>query len=146
MINQKSLTLTGTVDTLPDLPVFTAVGEIIAIHDRLLERGGRVPVALSAAVEQLRQAVRLDPLPVPALMNVRVLDRGNPVTAVRTVTVPAVCPSCDGPRGRELVELHSWVHGISMTYDGWVNPCGHVDTNDAVLVEARRFNDIVRGA
>lgn len=154
MLTKQNLTLSGTTDVLPGVPVTTAVdtavGEVLTIHDRLINRGVLMPVALTAAVEQLRQAVRLEsslPQQVP-LMNVRVLDRGshvNSVTAVRTVTIPATCPTCDGPRGQELVELRTYVHGTAMVYDQWVNPCGHVDSYAAVLVEARRFNELVRG-
>lgn len=154
MLTKQNLTLSGTTDVLPGVPVTTAVdtavGEVLTIHDRLINRGVLMPVALTAAVEQLRQAVRLEsslPQQVP-LMNVRVLDRGDSVTsiaAVRTVTIPAICPRCSGPRSQDLVELHSWIHGIEMVYDQWVNPCGHVDSYAAVLVEARRFNELVRG-
>ncbi|MFJ8966093.1 hypothetical protein ACIRG5_42555 [Lentzea sp. NPDC102401] len=155
MLTTKDLTLSGTIDAVADVPVTTArdtaIAEVIAMHDFAIDRDLLVPTVLTAAVEQLRQAVRLDaPLKAPvSLMNVRVLDRGtsiNSITAVRTVTIPAVCPACGGPRGQELMELHSHIYGIGMTYDRWDNPCGHNDTYEAVLVEARRFNDLVRGA
>lgn len=149
MITTKDLTPLDTTSAVASVRIttaqHTAVGEVLAIHDRLLEQGAQIPTPLTAAVEQLRQAVRLEaPLTIP-LMNVRVLDRTGHVTAVRTLTIPAICPSCGGPRSQDLVETHSWIHGIKMTYDRWTNPCGHTDMYEGVLVEARRFNKLVRG-
>lgn len=152
MIKQQNLTLSGTTDVLPGVPVTTvvdtAISEVLVIHDRLADRGVNPPVALSAAIEHLRQAVRLEApfKPSVPLMNIRVLDRSGPVTVTRTVTVPAICPRCGGPRGQELVELVSYVHGIAMRHDRWTNPCGHVDTATELLSEAARFDAIVRGA
>lgn len=144
MITTKDLTSPGVPVTTA---VDTAAGEVIAIHDHLLNRDYAVPQALSAAVEQLRQAVRVEaPLPAQVpLMNVRVLSRAGAVTAVRSVTIPAICPTCGGPRSQEFAELRSFIHGMSMVYDRWNNPCGHFDSHEAVLVEARRFNELVRG-
>lgn len=122
----------------------TAVGEVLATHDRLVERGERFPLDLSAAIEQLRQAARLEtPLVLPQLMTVRVLDRSGAVTAPRTVTIPAVCPACGGPRSTDLTEAASMVHGMVMRFDCWSNPCGHVDKPAAVLMEANRFHQLV---
>lgn len=103
----------------------------------------RLPMAVVAAVDAVIAAFRTSSTDeVPPLMTVRVLDRSGAVAAVRTVTVPAVCIRCGGPRGR-LFTVESTVHGITMPCDQWLNDCGHQDNAQAVLMEARRFADLV---
>lgn len=59
--------------------------------------------------------------------------RGGPI--VRTVTIPAVCPVCGGPRG-EVQGHNACEDGEYFHINVWFNDCGHVDLYDAVLVEA----------
>lgn len=78
-------------------------------------------------------------------MTVRVGDRSSwsygRVLPVLTVTIPAVCPRCGGPRGEpEELEFSEWVlHRGKVTYSThrWFNPCGHVDLHQDVVREAR---------
>jgi hypothetical protein len=74
-------------------------------------------------------------------MTVRVVDRGTSRSYtgvnIRTVTIPAVCPKCGGPRGGKYP--HNFCEdGEWMNCDRWDNPCGHTDYYSAVLEEARR--------
>lgn len=76
-------------------------------------------------------------------MTVRVVDRrhGNLPTDyvspwIRRVTIPTCCPQCGGTRGTpQPYRFHE--DGDWLECDRWSNPCGHIDTYDAVLVEAR---------
>jgi len=54
----------------------------------------------------------------------------------RTVILKWECPICGGPRG-ELFEGLSYDGSRRMTVHCWKNPCGHVDTYDAVRAEAQ---------
>ena len=76
----------------------------------------------------------------PATMTVRVIDRGTGRgyngLAIRTVTIPAVCPTCGGPRG-EATGHYFCEDGAWYTCDRWQNSCGHIDMYSAVLAEAR---------
>ncbi|MDI9836209.1 hypothetical protein [Streptomyces sp. KAU_LT] len=57
---------------------------------------------------------------------------------VVTVSISARCPVCGGPRGTDFPGLHKFVHrGVHLTVNHWRNPCGHVDTYEAVLAEGR---------
>lgn len=53
----------------------------------------------------------------------------------RTVTLPWVCPQCGGPRGEPFPTV-SYDGSRRLACDGWVNPCGHLDTYAAVRQEA----------
>lgn len=117
----------------------TAVGDLFTLYEAMNTVGTPVPTALVAGFEQVRQALRLDQ---PNLMTVRILDRSHPVTAVRTVTVPAVCIRCGGRRG-DPFEVRSTVHGMTFRTEFWDNPCGHLDSAQAVLAEARRYAALV---
>lgn len=71
-------------------------------------------------------------------MQVRVVDRGKPGirgyqgVVVRTVTIPDYCPVCAGPRGNPYrYRFHE--DGDWYECDRWENPCGHVDTYEAIL-------------
>lgn len=72
-------------------------------------------------------------------MTVRVVDRGTQqgytYPAIRTVTISAHCP-IDGQRRGEPYGYRFAEDGDYLTCDRWTNPCGHVDTYDAVLKEA----------
>lgn len=54
---------------------------------------------------------------------------------IRTLTISANCPACQGPRGEPQGQntcddgAYYWVHI-------WTNPCGHVDLYADVVVEA----------
>lgn len=50
------------------------------------------------------------------------------------VTIPAVCSTCGGPRG---IPRHGRIG--SKNGDEWENPCGHVETTQAMREEARAF-------
>lgn len=117
----------------------TAVAEVLAMHDRYIERGTVFPIPFTAAIEQLRQAARLD---APQLMTVRVLNYVDRRPTVTTITVPAVCISCGGPRGRVRAEQFQ-VLGERFVYDVWSNGCGHRDTAEALLREANRYHELV---
>lgn len=79
-------------------------------------------------------------------MIVRVRDRAaespwgsgpiNPI--VRTVTIPATCPRCGGPRGA-ATNLNQIDDGAHYSVDTWSNDCGHVDIYADVVKEARAF-------
>ena len=73
-------------------------------------------------------------------MTVRVIDRGKSRSytgvTVRTVTIPATCPTCGGPRG-EPRNHNQCEDGDWLSVDVWKNPCGHVDSYTDVLAEAR---------
>lgn len=79
-------------------------------------------------------------------MTVRIRDRAveapwgsGPISpAVRTVTIPAVCPECGGPRG-EPHNLNQCEDGAHYSTDVWANPCGHVDMYPAVAREAAQL-------
>lgn len=58
---------------------------------------------------------------------------GGPI--LRTVTVPATCPRCGGPRG-DVREQRQHDDGEWVSVSRWENPCGHVDGYRAVLAEA----------
>jgi hypothetical protein len=73
-----------------------------------------------------------------AMMTVRVPDRRHsPVghATIREVTIAATCPVCGGPRGVPFNHNFS-DDGEWMACDRWANPCGHLDTYEAVLIEA----------
>lgn len=53
------------------------------------------------------------------------------IIGTRTVTMGAFCPECGGPRG-DTVRFRTGV----WSYDGWTNPCGHLDEYIAILEEA----------
>jgi hypothetical protein len=55
--------------------------------------------------------------------------------AIRTVTIPAVCPTCGGPRGAAR-GFNQHEDGVWFNVDVWDNPCGHVDYYRAVIREA----------
>ncbi|MFE7954443.1 hypothetical protein [Streptomyces sp. NPDC057413] len=79
-------------------------------------------------------------------MTVRVCDRGEGRSyvgvTIRTVTVPATCPQCGGPRGADTVNAWRFCEdGEWYTVDRWTNPCGHVDMYAAVLREARAITE-----
>jgi hypothetical protein len=52
-----------------------------------------------------------------------------------TVTLRWVCPVCGGPRG-EVHPTISYDGSRRLGCDGWTNPCGHLDTYDAIRLEA----------
>lgn len=73
---------------------------------------------------------------MPERMTVRIPVGG---AEVRTVAVRPHCPDCGGPRGWDRVEpVTIRVGAVALTYDQWPNPCGHVDTPEAVRAEADR--------
>ena len=54
---------------------------------------------------------------------------------VRTVTIPASCPTCGGVRG--IPSMHRQYEGGEwFLVDVWTNPCGHLDMYDDVIREA----------
>lgn len=81
--------------------------------------------------------------PAPQTMTARIRVReleapwGSGLTSpfVTTVEIPAVCPTCGGPRGvpRNLNQVEDGAH---YSVDVWDNPCGHVDAYEAVAREA----------
>lgn len=77
-------------------------------------------------------------LPAPETMTVRVADRRHdPVghATIRTLTIPATCPVCGGPRG--LPYNHNFCDdGDWKACDRWDNPCGHHDAYDGLLAAA----------
>ena len=80
----------------------------------------------------------------PLTMTVRVCDRatgrGHADVTVRTVTIPANCPVCGGPRGVDTVyNHHIFEDGEWYVVDRWDNPCGHDDLPADVLREARAY-------
>lgn len=109
------------------------------------QHGNRLPLPVQAAVDAVVAACRVSntdlTAPVP-LMTVRILDRWGAVAKVRAVTIPAVCVRCGGPRG-EAFEINSLVHGFTYVSDFWANPCGHHDTAQAALIEARRYAEVI---
>lgn len=78
-------------------------------------------------------------------MEVRVRDRsaepawgsGPARIVVRRVEIDDTCPKCGGPRG-EARNLNQSDDGEFYSVDVWENPCGHVDTYSAVVLEAAR--------
>ncbi|MER6816115.1 hypothetical protein ABT299_43200 [Spirillospora sp. NPDC000708] len=72
-------------------------------------------------------------------MTVRVPDYGPGLRArpvkVTTVTIRTRCPRCGGPRGKPAPTLRG-MRGQTHEVDIWTNPCGHVDLNTDVLIEA----------
>jgi hypothetical protein len=52
-----------------------------------------------------------------------------------TVTLRWVCPVCGGPRG-EIRPAISYDGSRRLGCDGWINPCGHLDTYAAARLEA----------
>ncbi len=84
-----------------------------------------------------------EPVPeLPERMTVRVCDwlsdqEGDGLGVV-TVTVAARCATCGGPRGHDTLTWAEFTDGgVEFTVDRWTNPCGHLDTYDAILQEAR---------
>lgn len=80
--------------------------------------------------------------PMPASMTVRVPNHdrrpGQPGAAVVTVTIRPHCPVCGGPRGWDTVTSHPFVvNGEPFMRDTWSNPCGHQDSYEHVITEAR---------
>ncbi|MDH6284501.1 hypothetical protein [Prescottella agglutinans] len=71
---------------------------------------------------------------------VRVADRRHSpfgLATIRTITLDAICPLCSGPRGVPFD--YDFVNdGEVLTCDQWLNPCGHFDMYNNVLVEAER--------
>lgn len=59
---------------------------------------------------------------------------GNPFNLI-SVTLLWECPVCGGPRG-EVEQVVSYDGSLRVHCDGWVNPCGHVDSYDSVRAEA----------
>ncbi|WP_406168989.1 hypothetical protein [Streptomyces sp. NBC_00996] len=114
----------------------TVAGEFGAVRESLRQ----VLAALDA--DDAQEAP--EPDDALATMTVRVCDRGTGPSyvgvTIRTVTVPAVCPVCGGPRGvdslrsEQLPEDGEWY-----TVSRWENPCGHVDLYADVLREARAY-------
>jgi hypothetical protein len=51
------------------------------------------------------------------------------------VALEWTCPVCGGPRG-EIKDARSYDGSRILFCHGWSNPCGHVDTYDAVRKEA----------
>ncbi|MGH3238982.1 MAG: hypothetical protein ACRDNL_01290 [Spirillospora sp.] len=72
-------------------------------------------------------------------MTVQIPDYGAGLRArpmkVTPVTVKTRCPVCGGPRGVPVPELRG-AYGRTHEIDVWTNPCGHVDLNADVLIEA----------
>lgn len=59
------------------------------------------------------------------------------------VTVPWVCPVCNGPRGEPY--LTSSIDGkFRLDCHGWSNPCGHLDPYAQVVEEAEKKGTIRR--
>lgn len=54
---------------------------------------------------------------------------------LRTVEIATTCPVCGGPRGEPHFERYH-EDGDWYNVSRWTNPCGHMDTYAAVLVEA----------
>lgn len=48
-----------------------------------------------------------------------------------------ICPVCKGPRG-QVFGTHSFDGSRRLNVDGWNNPCGHVDTYEAIRKEGQR--------
>ena len=59
-----------------------------------------------------------------------------------TVEISNNCPICGGERGKPFRTL-SYDGSRRLACDGWKNPCGHVDSYEAVRLEAseKRGND-----
>jgi len=106
------------------------------------QHASRLPLPVAAAVDAVIATFRTSTDEVPPLMVVRLLDRSAPVTRVRTVRIPALCIRCGSPRG-EAQEVLSTVHGMTYVSDFIDNPCGHLESAQALLAEARRFADLV---
>jgi hypothetical protein len=87
------------------------------------------------------------PAPVPT-MTVRVIDRSGwgtsaPYPLIRTVTVPAVCPKCGGPRGVDTIRGHNFMENDDSHHvHNWDNPCGHLDRYEDVLAEALAWRTV----
>lgn len=85
----------------------------------------------------------------PRTLTVRICDRGAGRdyvgVTIRTVTIPANCPVCGGPRGVDAdgnatVRNHNFSEdGDWYSVDRWSNPCGHSDMYADVLREARAY-------
>lgn len=88
-----------------------------------------------------------EPVPaLPATMTVRVRHDGDGPgyegVGILTVTVPARCPQCGGPRGTDTIRRHVFrADGETHSVDVWSNPCGHVDLYDEVVRESQRVPD-----
>jgi len=126
--------------------VRTALGDLAGVYDGLTAAGVRIPTVLAAGFEAVRQAVRLT-----TSMTVRVRNQaaetpwgsGPTSPVVTTVTIPAVCPRCGGPRG-EARTLRQHEDGTTYFVDVWDNPCGHVDLYEDVVREAARYRELVQ--
>lgn len=93
-------------------------------------------------VRALSSTWHVEPLPVSLVVRVPNHDqqRGDEGVRIETVTIRPTCPRCGGPRG--IVRPHSFVKdGARLVCDTWTNSCGHQDTQDAVLAEARAIAD-----
>ncbi|MFI6296755.1 hypothetical protein ACIBEJ_34555 [Nonomuraea sp. NPDC050790] len=82
-------------------------------------------------------------IPAGATMTVRVRDSlaehwqdATFKPQVVTITVPAICTVCGGPRG-EVREHQAAVNDHPYIVDVWDNACGHVDMYEDVIQEAR---------
>lgn len=82
--------------------------------------------------------------PLATTMTVTVRDRSaeppwghglsRPVT--REITISTTCPVCGGQRG-EPFGLNQYDDGDWYWVNVWINPCGHIDSSEDVLAEAR---------
>jgi hypothetical protein len=77
---------------------------------------------------------------------VRVVDRSTwgtpaPYPLIRRVTVPWVCCTCGGERGEPFGHCF-YENDQSHVCDRWSNPCGHVDTYEMVLRQAREMANV----
>ncbi len=80
--------------------------------------------------------VQYGPAPRPAQKKVAVpkcVEHGG-VHKIE-ITLDWVCPKCGGPRGEPYRTL-SFDGSRRLGCDGWINPCGHIDTYSDVRKEA----------
>ncbi|MEU9208477.1 hypothetical protein AB0D27_11120 [Streptomyces sp. NPDC048415] len=115
----------------------TVAGEFGALRETLRQ------VLAALDVDDAKAAP--DPQDRPETMTVRVCDRGSGRdyvgVTIRTITIPAVCPVCGGPRGVDTLRSERLPEdGESYTVSRWDNPCGHVDLYADVLREARAYS------
>ncbi len=55
-------------------------------------------------------------------------------TGTATIQVSNHCQHCGKPRGQHRL-VRQTVNGKELCVDGWVNPCGHTDTHEALILE-----------
>lgn len=125
--------------------VLNALADLVAVAAELDQRGMQIPTVLAAGFEAVLFQLRMPAdEPKTQLMTVRVVDRSErgAINTIRTITIPATCPTCGGPRGE--AQPFTWTEdGEDYTADIWKNRCGHGEGHQALLVEGRRYAELV---